>query len=125
MRYRFALLVFLAFINACGGQIGRSYSIIFQPYSADLDPQAQKAVQAAAIFANAHPLMPISIVNFTPYNGFNGDTMSGQRADAVLNALLKKGVSRMRIEIKGTDRLLDPNGMPNLPTPRVDIHVGL
>jgi len=88
------------------------------------DPQAQQVVHEAATFAKAHPLTPLSIKNTTPDMGLQVDTLSGQRTEAVLHALLQEGVSRMRIEIVGADRLLDPNGMPNLPPQRVDISVG-
>jgi len=124
MRYRLAVLLLSTLLSACGGQSGRQFPVFFQPYDANLDLQAQEAVHQAAAFAKAHPLMPLSIVGQTPYMGVEVDTMSGQRTQSVLNALLREGISRMRIEIVGSDRLLDPNGMPNLPAQRVDIHVG-
>jgi outer membrane protein OmpA-like peptidoglycan-associated protein len=124
MRRRFATLLLLTLMSACSGQSGQHYSVFFQPYSASLDPQAQQAVDEAATFAKAHTLMPISIKAYTPYMGEEIDTMSGQRTETVLRALLQRGISRMRIEVVGSDRLLDPNGMPNLPRQRVDIYVG-
>jgi outer membrane protein OmpA-like peptidoglycan-associated protein len=124
MRCRFAILLLSTLAGACGSQAGQRFSVYFQPYSANFDPQAQQVVHEAATFAKAHPLMPLSIKNTTPYMGLEVDTISGQRTEAVLHALLQEGVSRMRIEIVGTDRLLDPNGMPNLPPQRVDISVG-
>jgi outer membrane protein OmpA-like peptidoglycan-associated protein len=124
MRCRFAVLLLSTLVGACSGQSGQRFSVYFQPYSADFDPQAQQVVHEAATFAKAHPLMPLSIKNTTPDMGLQVDTLSGQRTEAVLHALLQEGVSRMRIEIVGADRLLDPNGMPNLPPQRVDISVG-
>jgi outer membrane protein OmpA-like peptidoglycan-associated protein len=121
---RLAVLLLLTLVGACGGQSGQRYSVYFQPYSAGFDPQAQQVVHEAATFAKAHPLLPLSIKNTTPYIGVQVDTLSGQRTEAVLHALLQEGISRMRIEIVGADRLLDPNGMPNLPAQRVDISVG-
>ena len=125
MRYRFTTLVLFALLGGCGGGDGKSFSVFFQPYSADLDPRAQETVHAAATFANAHPLMPVSIAGYTPSQGFNVDTTSGQRAEVVQNALVREGVGRLRIEIVGSDRLIDPTGLPNLPVGRVDINVGL
>jgi outer membrane protein OmpA-like peptidoglycan-associated protein len=124
MRCRFAVLLLSTLVGACSGQSGQRFSVYFQPYPADFDPQAQQVVHEAATFAKAHPLMPLSIKNTTPDMGLQVDTLSGQRTEAVLHALLQEGVSRMRIEIVGADRLLDPNGMPNLPRQWVDISVG-
>jgi outer membrane protein OmpA-like peptidoglycan-associated protein len=124
MRCRFAVLLLSTLVGACGGQSGQRYSVYFQPYSAGFDPQAQQVIHEAATFAKAHPLLPLSIKNTTPYMGVQVDTLSGQRTEAVLHALLQEGISRMRIEVVGADRLLDPNGMPNLPAQRVDISVG-
>ena len=125
MRYRLATLALLILMSACGRQPGQHYRVVFQPYSATLDPQAQQTVHDAATFAKAHTLMPISIKGYTPYMGEEIDTMSGQRTETVLRALLQEGISRMRIEVVGSDRLLDPDGMTNLPPQRVDIYVGL
>src|ERR1700760_1586549 len=125
MRRRFVTLLLPPLMSACGGQAGQRYSVFFQPYSASLDPQGQQAVGAAATFAKAHPLMPISIKAYTPYLGEEIYTASGQRTETVLRALEQAGIGRMRIEVVGSDRLLDPNGMPNLPRDRVDIYVGL
>jgi outer membrane protein OmpA-like peptidoglycan-associated protein len=124
MRRRFATLLLLTLMSACGSQTGQHYSVFFQPYSASLDPQAQQVVQAAATFAKDHTLLPIAIKTYTPYMGVEINTMSGQRTETVLRALLQEGISRMRIEVVGSDRLLHPNGMPNLPPQRVDIYVG-
>jgi len=125
MRCCFVALLLLTLLSACGGQIGQHYSVLFHPYSASLDPLDQQAVDAAAAFAKAHPLMPISVKTYTPYMGVEIDTISGQRTETVLRALEQAGIGRMRIEVVGSDRLLDPNGMPNLPRNRVDIFVGL
>jgi outer membrane protein OmpA-like peptidoglycan-associated protein len=125
MRCRRAVVLLSTLLTACGGQTGQHFPVFFQLYVAQLDAQGQETVRQAAAFAKAHPLMPLSIVGTTPYMGEEPDTMSGQRTRAVLNALLQEGVGRMRIEVVGNNRLLDPNGMPNLPPRRVDIYVGL
>jgi outer membrane protein OmpA-like peptidoglycan-associated protein len=125
MRCRLAVVLLATFLGACSGQAGQHFRVFFQPYVAQLDAQGQETVRQAAAFAKAHPLMPLSIVGTTPYMGEDPDTMSGQRTLAVLNGLLQEGIDRIRIEVVGSDRLLDPNGMPNLPPGRVDIAVGL
>jgi outer membrane protein OmpA-like peptidoglycan-associated protein len=124
MRCHLVVLLLSTLLSACSGQSGQHFPVFFQPYDANLDSQAQESVHQAASFAKAHPLMPLSIIGLTPYMGVEVDTMSGQRTQSVLNALLREGIGRMRIEIVGSDRLLDPNGMPNLPAQRVDIYVG-
>src|SRR3954454_13907550 len=94
MRCHFAVLLLSTLVGACGGQSGQRYSVYFQPYSAGFDPQAQQVIHEAATFAKAHPLLPLSIKNTTPYMGVQVDTLSGQRTEAVLHALLQEGISR-------------------------------
>ncbi|HEY0184667.1 MAG TPA: hypothetical protein VGC09_17850 [Rhodopila sp.] len=125
MRYRVAILVLLAFLGGCAGPDGKKFSVLFPPYSADLDPAAQEVVHAAATFAKAHPLMPLSVGGYAsrPDPG-NYPTLRQERVGVVQKALVREGVDQFRIEIPGNG-IIYPDGVPDLPVDRVDINIGL
>jgi outer membrane protein OmpA-like peptidoglycan-associated protein len=125
MRHRAAILLLLALIGGCSGQGGKAFGIAFPAYSADLDPQAQAAVQAAATFAKAHPLMPLSIAGYAARpDAEDIATLRQQRVAVVRDALVREGVDQIRIEVLGNG-ILYPDGVPDLPTDKVNINVGL
>jgi hypothetical protein len=125
MKNRAALLLLLASLGGCAGQDGKRFSILFQPYSSDLGPQAQQEVQAASAYAKTHPLMPLSIADYSSRpDPHDIDTMKQQRVGVVQNALVRDGVDQIRIEVLGNG-ILYPDGVPNLPTGKVDINIGL
>ena len=125
MRIHAPILLLLMALSGCGGDHGQTFSVVFQPYSTDLDAQAQAAVHAAAAFAQAHPLMPLSIPGYStrPYPG-NLPDVRQQRVAVVLGALIHEGIGRWRIGVLGNG-LLYPDGVPGLEDDRVDINVGL
>jgi outer membrane protein OmpA-like peptidoglycan-associated protein len=125
MRYRAAVFLLLALLTGCGGLDGKKYTVAFQPFSLELDPQAQATVRAAAAFANANVLMPISIAGYaTPIDTGDFDTLRQQRVALVQAALVQQGVDRMRIEILGNG-ILYPDGVPNQPAGKILVSVGL
>jgi outer membrane protein OmpA-like peptidoglycan-associated protein len=125
MRYRIGVVLFLVLLAGCAGPDGGKFSVLFQPYSADLDPKAQETVRAAGAFAKAHPLMPLSLSGYTsrPDPG-DFPTLRQVRVVAVRNALVAEGVDRLRIEALGNG-ILYPDGVPDQQAGRVDINVGL
>lgn len=127
MRYRVAVLLLFTFLGGCTGPSGQTFSVPFGPYSANLDPPAQEIVRAAAAFAKAHSLMPLSIAGYTirPDPDYV-DTLREQRVAAVRRALVTEGVGEFRIQVLGTG-IVYPQGvpMPSLPPGRVDINIGL
>jgi outer membrane protein OmpA-like peptidoglycan-associated protein len=125
MRRRAAIILALALLGGCGGQDGKSYSLFFQPFSTGLNPEAQQSVQAAAAFASAHPLMPVTIAGDTPPPGMQDDSLSQQRVQVVRSALVVRGVGGERIELLGDERMVNPDGMTGMPARRVDIRIGL
>jgi outer membrane protein OmpA-like peptidoglycan-associated protein len=127
MRYRVAIVVLFAFLSGCSGSDGKTFPVYFQPFSADLDPQAQATVHAAAAFASAHPLMPLTIPGYaTPPSADALPTLRQEQVGAVREALIREGVDRLRIEIQGTGAgLVDHGGVPNITPGEVDIAIGL
>jgi hypothetical protein len=125
MHRRVPILLLLVFLNGCSGPDGKRFSIQFQPFSSALDPRAQADIQAAAAFANTHPLMPLSIRGFAiPPDSGDVDTLRQQRVMLVRNELVRDGVSNIRIELLGNG-ILYPGGVPDLPPDRIDINIGL
>jgi outer membrane protein OmpA-like peptidoglycan-associated protein len=121
---RVAILLLVAFLSGCSGKDGKSFYVFFQPYDSGLDAQAQATVQAAATYANAHPLMPISIAGDATRPDIGVDTLRQQRVAAVKHALVQAGVGAMGIDIQGAG-LAYADGMPDQPVGRVTINVGL
>jgi len=127
MGFRVAVLLLLALIGGCAGSDGRKFTIAFPPFTSALDPKAQQNVEAAAAFANAHSLMPLSILGYpTRPDPNDADTLREQRVAVVRNELVRQGVAQFRIEVLGTG-IIYPEGvpMPGLPADQVDISVGL
>jgi outer membrane protein OmpA-like peptidoglycan-associated protein len=125
MRCRVAIVLLLAFLVGCAGLDGKKFSVAFQPFGVDLDPRAQATVQAAAAFAKAHPLMPLSLAGYaTRPDGDNFATLRQQRVAVVQDALVREGVNQIRIEILGNG-IIYPDGVPDLPPEAVDISIGL
>jgi outer membrane protein OmpA-like peptidoglycan-associated protein len=125
MRSGMTVILLCVLAGACSSPNGGKYSVRFQPFSADLDPQARAVVHSAAAFANAHPLMPLSIAGYaTPLNPGDIETLRQERVQTVQRTLIQEGVGAERIEVLGTG-LLYPDGVPDLPKGRVDIAIGL
>jgi outer membrane protein OmpA-like peptidoglycan-associated protein len=128
MRQRFIPLLLLAALGGCASLFGdrtRSYSVYFQPYSADLDEQAHQTVLDAAAFAQFHPLQPVSLIGHAapPNPGKDVDGLSAQRAEVVKAALIRNGVRAGRISVTANG-ITDPQGKPEVAVRRVDISVG-
>jgi outer membrane protein OmpA-like peptidoglycan-associated protein len=125
MRPRIAAILLTTLLSACSGPLGAKYPVRFPPFDAGLDPQAQAAVRAAATFAAAHPLMPVTISGYRqPLDPSDIETLRQERVQTVQRALLQEGVGSERIEILGNG-LLYPDGVPDSPKGRVDINIGL
>ena len=125
MRQSVVFLLLAGLFAGCAGPDGGKYSVMFQPYSSGLDAPAQVTVHNAAAFAQARPLMPLSISGYaTPLDTGDIETLRQLRVQTVQQALISEGVSSMRIEVLGTG-LLYPDGVPDSPIGRVDIAVGL
>jgi len=70
-------------------------------------------------------LMPLSIAGYASrIDPSDIDTLRQERVQTVQQALIREGVGPMRIEILGAG-LLYPDGVPDLPTGRVEIAIGL
>ena len=103
----------------------RKFSVYFPPYSAELDQQALETIHAAAHFAQAHPLQPVSVDGFAAPPDPKQDVpgLSAQRADTVKQALLGDGVLPLRITTSANG-VVNPKTLPSLAVRRVDITVG-
>ena len=130
MRNRVATLLLLVLFGGCanlsGGPSTASFSVFFPPYSAELDQQAQDAIQSAAAFAKSHPSQPVILIGYSapPDPGKDVAGLSEMRNAAVKGILVSNGVAADRISAvaKGTT---DPKqSMPNVSVRRVDISVG-
>jgi outer membrane protein OmpA-like peptidoglycan-associated protein len=125
MRCSVAILLLSAVLGGCTSLDGKRFSVLFQPYSSDLDAQAQAAVQSASAFAQAHPLMPLSIAGYVVrIDPGDIDTLRQQRVMVVQDALVRRGVNQVRIEVLGNG-ILYPDGVPDQTVGRVDINIGL
>lgn len=126
MRFRLMALAALAALSACGSSPdARNFSVYFQPYSADLDDQAQETAEAAGRYAKDHATLPVSVVGFSnpadPGRDFDGQ--SAQRAEAIMRVLTAQGVSANRISTSSSS-VIDPLPVSPVAARRVDIAVG-
>ncbi len=127
MLYRVAIVLLITLLAGCAGK-GSKYTVYFIPYSSQLDQRAMDTIQAAATFAKANPLAPVTIQGYsTRPDPAQHDTLSQLRTGAVKNGLLQDGVGRARIEVLGAGGIIYPQGvpMPTLGPDRVDISIGL
>jgi len=126
MRYRIATLLLLACVGGCHNPADRqNFSVFFQPYSADLDPQAQDTVHAASAFAKDHPSQPVVLIGYSapPDPGKDIPGLSAQRVAAVQAMMVGDGVPMART-YPLADGTTDPKNMPKLSVRRVDIDIG-
>jgi outer membrane protein OmpA-like peptidoglycan-associated protein len=108
-----------------GGSGKQSFSVFFQPYSADLDQQAQTTIHTASAFAKDHPMQPVVLVGYSapPDPGKDVPGLSDNRATAVKAILIADGVGPGRISVDANG-ITDPGSLPTLSVRRVDIQVG-
>jgi outer membrane protein OmpA-like peptidoglycan-associated protein len=126
MRAHRTAVVLLAVLGGCSSLSGsQKYSVYFEPYSAELDRQGHETIDAAAKFAQAHPLQPVEVDGFAapPDPQRDVDGLSAQRAAAVKRALVSDGVSAERITTVANG-ITDPKSLPTVAVRRVDIGVG-
>ena len=126
MRLRWMAILLLAAVAGCSWfSDTRKYSVYFEPYSADLNQQAHATITAAAVYAQSHPVLPITIAGFSapadPRRDVDG--LSVQRADVVKQALVGGGIDANRIAATANGTI-DPGTLPSLAVRRVDIAVG-
>jgi len=94
---RFAAICLLLVLSACaqGPDVGTNRQVVFfQEWSANLDTEAQAAVDAAAAIVKQHPGVPVTVIGFADPDGSpqaNID-ISRLRAQVVVDALIKDGV---------------------------------
>lgn len=126
MRFGYAVIVGVAGLAGCASAPDRQqFSVFFQPYSSEVDQQAHELIQAAAVFAQAHPAMPVLLTGYSapPDPKLDVDGLSAQRAAVVRQMLLSDGVSPDRVTSRANG-ITDPKELPNLSVRRVDISVG-
>ncbi len=126
MRIRLISILLVASLGGCAWLTGsQKYSVYFQPYSANLDPQALETIHAAADFAKDHPLQVVRINGYSapPDPGRDVEGLSDQRAENVRQALMTDGVPDQRIYTAGKG-IVDPQVLPQVAVRRVDISVG-
>lgn len=127
MRFRWIALASLAVLPACAsGSDTRSFSVYFQPYSAELDQQGWETTDAAAEYAKAYPLLPVSVAGHSaPADpGRDVDELADRRAAEIRRVLTADGFSASRIVLSAYGPS-DPHPMPQVAVRRVDITVGL
>jgi outer membrane protein OmpA-like peptidoglycan-associated protein len=126
MRVRFVSVLLLAAVGGCAWLTSsRNYSVYFQPYSAQLDPQSAETIHAAARFAHAHPLQLVTVDGYSapPDPKHDVDGLSAQRAETVKQAMVSDGIGPERITTSANG-ITDPKNLPQVAVRRVDISVG-
>jgi len=103
----------------------QTFSVYFEPYSSDLDQQAQATIRSAASFARSHPLQMVSVAGFSapPDPKRDVDGLSAKRADVVKQALVDDGLAEQRV-MTVANGITDPKSLPTLAVRRVDISIG-
>jgi hypothetical protein len=124
---RCTLLLILGSLAGCGAGLGQTFMVQFMPFSATPDAPGQTTLQAAIAYANANPLMPVTIDGFR-YGQYPNefDTIREERVRDVVAMMVAGGVSRERIDILGKG-IAYAQGSPT-PTPppeTVKIAIGL
>jgi outer membrane protein OmpA-like peptidoglycan-associated protein len=126
MRLRWMTTLLLGGLTSCSAQPnGQTYSVYFQPYSADIDQQALQTVHDAADFARAHHNLPIAVTGYSAPPDPDRDVpgLSAGRAAAVAHILASAGVESGRVTTSGNG-IVDPKALPTVSVRRVDIIVG-
>jgi outer membrane protein OmpA-like peptidoglycan-associated protein len=126
MRIRWVIIVAIASLSGCAWLTGSNeYRVYFQSNSTDTDTQAIRTIRAAADFAQAHPLQPVTVTGYSapPDPNLNIDNLSGKRADKVTQMLVDEGVRPERITT-GANGVTDPKTLPELAVRRVDVSIG-
>lgn len=126
MRLKWMTILMLTALGGCGilGNNGK-YSVFFQPYSSELDGQAEKTLHDAAAFAQAHPAWPVVVTGYSapPDPKQDVEGLSDQRAEVVKQGLIAGGIRPNRIVTVGRG-ITDPQNLPTVAVRRVDINVG-
>ena len=126
MRLRCMTVLLVAVLGGCSWlSDSRQFSVYFEPYSAEPNRQAHDTVAAAAAYAQAHPMLPVTIDGYSapPDPGKDVDGLSAQRADAVKQGLIGDGVAPIRITTNANG-IADPKNLPSVAVRRVDIQIG-
>jgi outer membrane protein OmpA-like peptidoglycan-associated protein len=99
MRHLFAIAALLC-LAACMQPTGQRFVIYFEPSSARIEDPAKAVLAGAADWANGHPTMPVKVAVFAdPYGSEKAnDDFTRLRAQAVIDALVAKGVPAARIQ---------------------------
>ena len=116
-------LVAVVALGGCSWFYGpQKYSVYFEPYSDQLDPQAGETVHAAAKYAQDHPLKIVALDGFAapPDPTLDVDGLSAQRAEIVKRALVSDGIKPERITV-AANGVTDPTPLPSVAVRRVDI----
>jgi outer membrane protein OmpA-like peptidoglycan-associated protein len=126
MRVRWMTVLLLAALGGCSWlSDSRQFSVYFEAHSAKFDKQSRETIDAAAKFAQAHPMQPIKVDGLAAPADAKGDIdgLSAQRADAVRQALVDDGIYPVRITTAASG-VADPKSLPSVAVRRVDIRVG-
>lgn len=126
MQVRLIPILLLLAVGGCSWlSSSQQYSVYFQSYSADLDPQAHATIHTAADYARSHPLQIVNINGFSapPDPKQDVEGLSAKRADTVKQALVDEGVPAQRITALANG-IVDPKALPNVAVRRVDISFG-
>lgn len=125
MRLKWSLLMISVTLAGCANLFGndrQQYSIFFQPYSTELDTQAQRTAREAAQFAKTNPNLSVTIAGYSapadPARDVDG--LSADRAQAVKGILVADGIDPQRIDAQANGTI-DPKTLPSIAVRRVDI----
>ncbi len=126
MRYRVLTGLLLTFLAGCHNPADKqTFSVFFQPYSAELDQQAQDTIHAASAFWKDHSSQPVVLMGYAapPDPGKDVPGLSAKRVAVVQDMMVADGV-RKDFTYPLANGTTDPGHMPNLAVRRVDINIG-
>jgi hypothetical protein len=122
-----ALFLMLGSLAGCAGGLGQTFLVRFMPFSATPDAQGRATFQAAVAYANANPLLPVTVDGFRQGQYSNEfDTLREERVRGAVSELVAGGVSRGRIDILGEGiAYAQGSPTPSPPPDTVKISIGL
>jgi OOP family OmpA-OmpF porin len=105
-----------------GAERRQAVPVFFEPFSANLGPEAREALREIAELANAHPRARLLVVGYTSPRGTSeaNTLLARLRARVVADALIEDGLPTNRVRITSRGPTV---GMEDLESRRVEVRL--